>query len=128
MLANAKTVGESIVEYLQQLPTDELTSRDVWPWDATQDGIAAAVGIARAHVALELKRLQAKRLVEGTQAHVTGSKIRRKVYRALDEARNAVYAPDGARMPLVRADVRTMDVVVLRCPNCGRESRVALEP
>ena len=107
---------------------DELTARDVWPWDATQDGIAAALGVSRAHVALELKRLLAKRLVEGTQAHVTASKVRRKVYRALDEARHAVFNPEGARMPLVRADVRTMDVVVLRCPNCGRESRVALEP
>jgi len=107
---------------------DELTARDVWPWDATQDGIAAALVVSRAHVALELKRLQANRLVEGAQAHVTGSKIRRKVYRAVDEARHAVYGTDGQRMPLVRAEVRTMDVVVLRCPNCGRESRVALEP
>jgi len=59
---------------------------------------------------------------------VTASKTRRKVYRALDEARHAVYNPEGARMPLVQGNVRTMEVVVLRCPNCGRESRVALEP
>ena len=94
----------------------------------TQDGIATALNLSRAHVALELKRLRAKRLVEGTQAHVTGSPVRRKVYRALDEARHAVYKTDGQRMPLVQADVRTLEIVVLRCPNCGKESRVALEP
>ena len=127
MLANGKTVGESIVAYLEQLPVAELTARDVWPRDATQDGIAAAIGVSRAHVALELKRLRAKRLVEDLKAHVRGAPTRRQVYRAIDEARHAVYTPEGERMPLVRADVREMRVAVLRCPSCGKETRVALD-
>ncbi len=126
-MEQAVTVGERIVEYLGQLPVNELTLKDVWPWDATQDGIAAAVGIGRAHVALELRRLMAKRLVEGGLAHVKASKVRRHVYRAIDEARHAVYTRGGERMPLVPATVREMHVVVLRCPACGRESRLALE-
>ena len=127
MESRAITVGERIVEYLEQLPIDELTARDVWPRDATQDGVAAAVGIGRAHVALEMKRLEAKGLVENLLAHVKDAKVRRHVYRAVDESRHAVYTPSGERMPLARAQVRNMEVVVLRCPRCGRESRVALE-
>ena len=123
----AYTVGERIVAYLEQLPVGELTTKDPWPADATQDGIAAAIGISRAHVALEMKRLLGKRLVEGLHAHVNGNGARRKVYRAIDERRYAVYTPEGERVPLVRATVREMRVVVLRCPSCGKESRVALE-
>lgn len=126
-MRQAITVGERIVEYLEQLPVDELTARDVWPWDATQDGIAAAIGVSRAHIALEIKRLKGKRLVEETIAHVKAGKIRRHVYRAIDAERHAVFTPQGERMPLVRADVLDLRVAVLRCPACGRESRVALD-
>ena len=95
--------------------------------DAPQAGIAAAVGISRAHVALEMKRLMGKRLVEGLHAHIDDNGIRRKVYRAIDERRHAVYTPEGERMPLVRGVTREIPVVILRCPSCGKESRVALE-
>ena len=37
------------------------------------------------------------------------------------------YTPEGERMPLVRASVREMRVAYLRCPSCGKESRVALD-
>ena len=127
METQARTVGERILEPLDQLPLDQLTSRDTWPADATQDGIAAAVGISRAHVALEMKRLMGKRLVEGLHAHIDDNGIRRKVYRAIDERRYAVYTPEGERMPLVRGVTREIPVVILRCPSCGKESRVALE-
>ncbi len=123
----ACTVGERIVAYLEELPVDELTTKDTWPADATQDGIAAAIGISRAHVALELKRLKGKRLVEEARAHVNGNGVRRKVYRAIDERRFAVYTPEGERVPLVRASVREIRVAYLRCPSCGKESRVALD-
>ncbi len=103
----ACTVGERIVAYLEQLPVDELTTKDTWPADATQDGIAAAIGISR--------------------AHVNGNGVRRKVYRAIDERRYAVYTPEGERVPLVRAPVREIRVAYLRCPSCGKESRVALD-
>ncbi len=122
------TVGERIADYREQLPTDELTTKDVWPWDATQDGIAAALGLSRAYVALELNRLGARRLVEGTLAHVAGTRTRRKVYRTIDERRYAMYTPEGERTPLVRATVREMRIAFLRCPACGKEARVALEP
>ena len=127
MQSQAYTVGERIVAYLEQLPVGELTTKDPWPVDATQDGIAAALGMSRAHVALELKRLLGKRLVETTKVHVQPDGTRRKVYRALDERRHAVYTPEGERIPLARASVRPMQVVFLRCPSCGKEARVALE-
>ena len=127
MESNAITIGERIVACLEGLPVGELTTKDPWPVDATQDGIAAALGMSRAHVALELKRLLGKRLVETTKAHVQPDGTRRKVYRALDERRHAVYTPEGERIPLARASVRPKQVVFLRCPSCGKEARVALE-
>ncbi len=123
----AITIGERIVAYLEGLPVGELTTKDPWPVDATQDGIAAALSLSRAHVALELKRLLGKRLVETTKAHVQPDGTRRKVYRAVDERRYAVYTEEGERVPLVRATVREMRVVFLRCPSCGKEARVALD-
>ncbi len=123
----AYTVGERIVAYLEQLSVNELTTKDPWPVDATQDGIAATLGLSRAHVALELQRLLGKRLVEGLKAHVQPDGTRRKVYRALDERRHGVYTPEGERVPLARGTVRELRVVFLRCPSCGKESRVALD-
>lgn len=124
---HAPTIGERIVGFLEQLPVDALTAKDPWPVDATQDGIAAAIGISRAHVALEMQRLMAKRLVESLKAHVQPDGTRRRVYRAVDERRYAVYTPESERMPLVRGRVQEIRIVVLRCPSCGHESRVALE-
>lgn len=127
METQAHTVGERIMEFLDQLPVNELTTKDTWPVDATQDGIAAAIGISRAHVALEMKRLMGKRLVEGLHAHVHGNGARRKVYRAIDERRYAIYTEQGERIPLVRGVARDIRIVYLHCPSCGKESRVALE-
>ncbi len=50
------------------------------PFDLTQDGIAAALGISRAHSSLELKKLRQSGKVRENQVHVIGSGIRRKVY------------------------------------------------
>src|SRR5256712_877011 len=46
----------------------------------TQDGIAAALALSRAHVALELKRLKSTGKVGERMAHVTNARSRRKVY------------------------------------------------
>ncbi|HEX9339770.1 MAG TPA: hypothetical protein VF992_01170 [Thermoplasmata archaeon] len=46
----------------------------------TQDGIAAALAISRAHVALELKRLTSTGKVAQRMAHVANARSRRKVY------------------------------------------------
>src|SRR5437016_2744513 len=46
----------------------------------TQDGIAAALALSRAHVALELKRLKTAGRVQERMAHVAHARSRRKVY------------------------------------------------
>jgi ATP/maltotriose-dependent transcriptional regulator MalT len=46
----------------------------------TQDGIASALSISRAHVALELKRLRTSGRIEERMAHVANARSRRKVY------------------------------------------------
>lgn len=72
------TVGERILVHLSTC----LRHADAFecPPEMTQDGIAGALGISRAHVALELKRLRARNRVEERMAHVEGAKVRRKVY------------------------------------------------
>lgn len=57
------------------------------PFDLTQDGIAAALGISRAHSSLELKKLRVAGKVRENQVHVIGSGIRRKVYYLEPEGR-----------------------------------------
>ena len=51
------------------------------PKEISQSGIAEALGISRAHAALELKKLKEKEEeVEERLAHIKGGKTRRKVY------------------------------------------------
>ena len=52
----------------------------VAPFSLTQDGIAEAVGISRAHCSLVLKDLVQRELVEDRLVYVVGGKRRRKVY------------------------------------------------
>ena len=69
----------------------------------TQDGIASRLGISRAHVALELKRLEKRNQVEYRLAHVVKAKSRRKVYSltmAGDKLANDLK--DAARRKTVR--------------------------
>jgi hypothetical protein len=88
------------------------------PAEVTQDGIARAVGISRAHAALEVKRLGGLGRVLQRLAHVRGSRNRRKVYfltgaglarvaelreRAFRRRTTMVY-PDGDRRDLPGAD------------------------
>ncbi len=72
------TVGERIVVHLSGF----LRHMDAYevPPEMTQDGIGSALGISRAHVALELKRLRSAGKVEERMAHVATAKTRRKVY------------------------------------------------
>ena len=72
------TVGERIVVHLSGF----LRHVDAYevPVEMTQDGIGAALGISRAHAALELKRLREAGKVEERMAHVAGARTRRKVY------------------------------------------------
>lgn len=50
------------------------------PREVTQKGIAAALGLSRSHVALELKALLEQGRVESGLAHVNKARSRRKVY------------------------------------------------
>jgi len=52
----------------------------IMSFEATQDGIAAAIGIDRAHVSLVLKRLIRENYVDYTHAHTNGMNVRRRAY------------------------------------------------
>ena len=66
------TVGERIVVHLSGF----LRHADAFevPLEMTQDGIGSALGISRAHVALELKRLRVAGKVEERMAHVAAAR------------------------------------------------------
>ncbi len=72
------TVGERILVHLSGF----LRHADAYevPVEMTQDGIATALSLSRAHVALELKRLKATGKVQERMAHVANARSRRKVY------------------------------------------------
>jgi len=72
------TVAERIVLHLQQYQKLQ-DSYDV-PIDVSQDGIAAALCISRAHVAIELKKLREGGDVVEKLAHIKKGKTKRKVY------------------------------------------------
>ncbi len=84
MQALCQTVAERIREYLGRLPTRNVTERDTWPNEATRDGVAGGLGIARAHACIELKKLEARGLVERVQAHARGGRSRRLIYRVAE--------------------------------------------
>ena len=104
------TVGERILVHLSGF----LRHADAYecPVEMTQDGIAAALALSRAHVALELKRLKSTGKVGERMAHVTNARSRRKVYeltpagqevsrRMRDHARTRTLelsGPDGRRV------------------------------
>ena len=72
------TVGERILVHLSGF----LRHADAYevPVEMTQDGIAAVLGLSRAHVALELKRLRTTGKIQERMAHVAHARSRRKVY------------------------------------------------
>ena len=72
------TVGERILVHLSGF----LRHADSYecPVEMTQDGIANALSLSRAHVALELKRLKSTGKVQERMAHVANARSRRKVY------------------------------------------------
>ena len=106
------TVGERILVHLSGF----LRHADSYecPVEMTQDGIAAALLLSRAHVALELKRLKSTGKVQERMAHVANARSRRKVYeltaggqevarRMREHARNRTIelsAPEGRRTVL----------------------------
>ncbi len=119
-------MGDRILAFLRDLPVDGLVYMDAWPFEATQDGIAQALGISRAHAALELKRLLARGLAEVTHAHVRDGKLVRKVYR-VNPNPMTIFDEAGTPLPIVQGDLSTLEVVVFRCPTCSKLARVALK-
>lgn len=97
------TVGERIVVHLSGF-LRHIDAYEV-PLEMTQDGIGSALGISRAHVALELKRLRAAGKVEERMAHVATARTRRKVY---------VLTPSGQELARrMREHARTRAVVLV---------------
>ena len=72
------TVGERIILHLSAFSRYQ-DDYDV-PFDVSQDGIASAVRISRAHAAIELKKLRESGDVLERLAHIRRGKTRRKVY------------------------------------------------
>ncbi|MDW5564075.1 MAG: hypothetical protein SA339_12715 [Methanomassiliicoccus sp.] len=86
------TVGERIVLHLVQY-SKYIDSYDA-PLDVSQDGIAAALRISRAHAAIELKKLKDGGEVTERLVHIKRGKTKRKVY--------FLTAPGEERARLVR--------------------------
>lgn len=108
-----RTVWERIRDHLESLHLGDLTARDTWPVAATQDGIAAAIGKSRSHVALEMGRGKLLGHFESYLAHVKGAKSRRLVYRR--------YTGD------VKARRRDMGGLRTTCPKCGTHIVLTME-
>ncbi len=77
-MPSSLTVGERIVLQLAQY-TKFIDSYDA-PLDVSQDGIAAALRISRAHAAIELKKLKETGEVVEKLVHIKRGKTKRKVY------------------------------------------------
>ncbi|MBM4237447.1 MAG: hypothetical protein FJ151_03065, partial [Euryarchaeota archaeon] len=77
-MPNVLTVAERIILHLSQYSKLQ-DSYDV-PIDVSQDGIAAALRISRAHAAIELKKLKENEEVVERLAHIRRGKTKRKVY------------------------------------------------
>ena len=77
-MTQSLTVAEKILYHLfQSIKSEE---KYEVPFDVTQDGIAQACGISRAHAAIELKKLRESNQIIEKLSHVKRAKSRRKVY------------------------------------------------
>ncbi len=81
------TIRERILLHLSRYAMIDDREMFNLPFDLTQDGIASALGISRAHTSLELKKLRQAGRVKERQVRVIGSNVRRKVYHLEPEGR-----------------------------------------
>ncbi len=72
------TVACRILLHLSRIPHPQ--EKYVGRRDRTQEGIADALGISRGHAAVELKKLERRKLVKVDKAHVPGAKTNKNVY------------------------------------------------
>ncbi len=77
-MGGSLTVSERILYHLHSYVKYE--GKYEAPFGTTQDGIAQACGISRAHAAIELKKLKASGIVDERLSHIRRGKTRRKVY------------------------------------------------
>jgi hypothetical protein len=77
-MVSAVTVGERIILHLAQF-SKYLNSFDAPP-EVSQDGIAEAIRISRAHAAIELKKLKEHEDVVERMSHIRRGPTKRKVY------------------------------------------------
>jgi len=73
------TVQDSVILYLNRYSSVTPDAYNM-PFDITQDGIATALGISRAHASLELKKLVGKGQVGSIIAHTSQSPRKRIAY------------------------------------------------
>lgn len=76
----ALTHGEKALIYLGRFNPVDYLDTYVVPFDLTQDGIAIALHISRAHASIVLKHLREKQMVRQRIAHQPNGTIRRYVY------------------------------------------------
>lgn len=74
------SVKQRMVVHLERYKSVSPNEEYNLPWDMTQDGIATALLISRAHTSIELKNLRDKGLVTERLAHVKGGRNKRKIY------------------------------------------------
>lgn len=89
------------------------------PYIRCQDGLAEALGVSRAHVAVEVKKLLNQGLIEEKLRHVNGQ-YKRKVYYLTDAGLNSAqqtlrYFPDA------KGAIPVRDAVISR----GNSERIA---
>ena len=83
------TIQDTIILHLNRYSNRRPNEFNM-PSDTTQDGIAAALGITRGHVSLELKKLASKGSVGSIIAHTPNSKRKRTAYYLEPHGRSAV--------------------------------------
>ena len=83
-----------------------LDSKDVYntPWELTQDGVANALCVSRAHACIVLNQLKSEDMVEEKITHIRNGKIRRKSYfilpAGMDEAANLLKTAEKENIDL----------------------------
>ena len=103
------TVKESIIMHLSRYSN---IRPDVYymPFGTTQDGIAAALGITRAHASIVLKKLADNGEVSSIIAHIPHNKRKRKTYFLRQKGQSAV--------PGISERLRIVEAVS-ECPSTG---------
>ena len=74
------SIGERLLLHLYKYKNVDPKEYYNIPWELTQDGIAAALRISRAHASIELKKHREKDNVHEEQVHIKGGKVKRKSY------------------------------------------------